>query len=110
MAKYKLIEGVHVDDTGKPRAAGETFESQHDLMTMFPRRFELIGGEAPGGKSAVPSPHKKSPVIAEEEKASKAKEAEEEDEDDEEEEKAKKPASSHTASSHKGPSGAFGKK
>lgn len=43
MAKFKVKAGVHVQ-AGKVFSKGETVESEADLYTLFPQKFEAPAG------------------------------------------------------------------
>lgn len=49
MPKFKLKTGKHREDGvtyGKNEEAGNIVDSPHDLVKLFPEKFEAVGGEA----------------------------------------------------------------
>lgn len=46
--QFKIRAGKHVDESGRVYRKGEVVESEHDLVKMFPEKFDLVfGAQAP---------------------------------------------------------------
>ena|SRR5688572_27449417 len=51
--KFKLLRGSHSHDDGEGYTKGDVVESEHNLVVMFPEKFELIHEEGHSTKKGT---------------------------------------------------------